>query len=263
MTTTEPSKACSTCKAIKPLTNYSLDRTHTDGHRYVCKLCVSEYRKAYRLANPEKMHARDVAYYANNRDKCIASATRWQADNPDKAAVKNARYRANNPEKTLARHVVYRVNNREKEQARHATYLAKNRGKIQAKAAVYRASNRDKIATKAVAYYLNNRDKITATQVIYRANNPEKECARSARRRAAKLQATPAWSDQKKIVEIYLLSDMLTALHGVPYHVDHIYPLRGKTVCGLHVHQNLQVLPSNVNQSKSNKVCHEATGGTV
>lgn len=217
MTTAEPSKACSACKDIKPLAAYSLDKTHKDGHKYVCKPCDSEHKKAYRRANPEKMRASFLAYYTNNRDKCIASTLRWQENNPDKVSVKGARYRANSPEKHRARGVVYR------------------------------AKNPDKIAAKNAAYLVNNRDKCNAV---------------NARYRASKLQATPVWANHAEIAKVYKLADMLTALHGVPYHVDHIYPLQGRYVSGFHTHQNLQVLPSNVNQSKSNRVRPDIIGVT-
>lgn len=67
-----------------------------------------------------------------------------------------------------------------------------------------------------------------------------------AKRRAAKLQRTPPWSNLKLIKEIYLKCPQ-------DCHVDHVIPLRGKTVSGLHVPDNLQYLSSSANMQKHNK----------
>jgi len=69
---------------------------------------------------------------------------------------------------------------------------------------------------------------------------------REAKRRASKLSRTPKWANLDKIKEIYL-----NCPEG--YHVDHIIPLQGKLVSGLHVPENLQYLPAHENLSKSNK----------
>jgi hypothetical protein len=67
-------------------------------------------------------------------------------------------------------------------------------------------------------------------------------------------QATPPWADLKKIEAIYAEAERLTEETGIPHHVDHFYPLRGKTMCGLHVEGNLQILHAVVNLRKSNRV---------
>lgn len=67
-----------------------------------------------------------------------------------------------------------------------------------------------------------------------------------AKRRAAKLQRTPKWADKLKISEIYLECPK-------GYHVDHIVPLQGDLVCGLHVDNNLKPIPAKDNLSKGNK----------
>lgn len=69
----------------------------------------------------------------------------------------------------------------------------------------------------------------------------------AAKRRAALRQRTPSWADMKAIKEIY-------ALCPDGYHVDHVVPLRGKTVCGFHSHHNLQYLPAAENQRKFNRL---------
>ena len=66
-------------------------------------------------------------------------------------------------------------------------------------------------------------------------------------RRSVKLRAIPKWSDLNKIKEIY---------KNCPkgYHVDHIIPLQGKNVCGLHIENNLQYLTAEQNIAKGNKL---------
>jgi len=80
----------------------------------------------------------------------------------------------------------------------------------------------------------------------YNENNRGKVRAANARRRAAKNKATPSWCELDKINEFY---------DNCPegYHVDHIIPLQGEVVCGLHVLDNLQYLSAFDNLSKGNK----------
>ena len=77
--------------------------------------------------------------------------------------------------------------------------------------------------------------------------------AKTAKRNAGAKQATPAWADQKKIRAIYKAARMLTELTGVHHHVDHLVPLNGKTVSGLHNEFNLQAIPAIENLKKHNK----------
>ena len=79
----------------------------------------------------------------------------------------------------------------------------------------------------------------------------------SALRSKRTRDATPNWltpEQRKEILDIYEHMRDCRAVTGEAYHVDHIVPLNGKNVCGLHVPWNLQVLPSDVNLSKSNRL---------
>ena len=73
-------------------------------------------------------------------------------------------------------------------------------------------------------------------------------------RHAAKLKATPFWADLNAIKAIYEEARRLSIETGVEHNVDHIVPLRGKKVCGLHVPANLQILTAEANKRKSNKL---------
>ena len=87
--------------------------------------------------------------------------------------------------------------------------------------------------------------------------NKNKRASSEAKRRATKLNATPNWLTKKQLLEIsnlYWLAKDLKAVTGNDYHVDHIIPLRGKNICGLHVPWNLQVLPADINIRKGNRL---------
>lgn len=115
-------------------------------------------------------------------------------------------------------------------------------------------------------WYQENKERIQASydkkakmryNKEYAVLNSGKMNAKSAKRKAAKLKATPVWLNQdqlKSIEELYWLAKDLKAVSGETYHVDHIIPLQGKGVCGLHVPWNLQILPADINIRKRNNV---------
>ena len=83
--------------------------------------------------------------------------------------------------------------------------------------------------------------------------NTPKVNAASARRHAKKLNATPKWANHFVIEEAYDLAQRRTKATGFKWHVDHIVPLQSTFVCGLHVENNLRVIPAVVNVEKSNR----------
>lgn len=92
-----------------------------------------------------------------------------------------------------------------------------------------------------------NRDKDRASKVKWSKENKEQEIAKAAKYRAKKKNAIPLWADLEQIKIIYL-----NCPQG--YEVDHIIPLQGKDVSGLHIENNLQYLTSIQNKMKSNKL---------
>jgi len=87
-------------------------------------------------------------------------------------------------------------------------------------------------------------------------NNPEYFASKTAKRRAVTTSRTPSWLSEDElwmIEEAYVLAKMREDATGIKWHVDHIVPLKGKTVSGLHVPWNLQVIPATDNIKKGNK----------
>lgn len=78
--------------------------------------------------------------------------------------------------------------------------------------------------------------------------------------RAAKMNRMPKWlsaEDRDEIAEIHAKAITLSKATGIPHDVDHIVPLRGKTVSGLHVPWNLQPIPASANRRKSSRLIDE------
>lgn len=99
---------------------------------------------------------------------------------------------------------------------------------------------------------------IASIATFVQAKKEVRHHASEAKRRAAKRNALPAWADRDAIRSIYEEAKAKIKATGQSWHVDHIIPLSGKFVCGLHVPANLRIIPGADNLRKSNKYEVEA-----
>ena len=107
----------------------------------------------------------------------------------------------------------------------------------QVRTAAWRAANKE----RSIAQTAKSRNKVRATEegrLLHLANNREHQLRRRKR--------MPAWADSEAIKNFYINCP-------AGHHVDHIIPLQGKLVSGLHVLANLQYLPAADNIAKGNK----------
>ena len=108
---------------------------------------------------------------------------------------------------------------------------------------------------RSEAYHSNLETERQARREYY-SNNKEDYYSRKAKRRAELLNRTPAWLTEHDLLHIkciYSVCSMLNKEGTGPYEVDHIVPLQGKSVSGLHVPSNLRVVSRFENRSKGNK----------
>lgn len=162
-------KKCTKCGETKLTSEFHRDKTHKDGFRSACKICVMSYMGLYYVSNKETLIKKVNNWVAANRDRHNEKCKRW---------------------------------------------VKRNSGKVN---------------------------------------------ARTARRYASKTQATPKWVSENPdmlwlISEVYDLARLRTEKTGNKWEVDHIVPLRGSNVCGLHTPFNLQVVLQSENRKKSNRL---------
>jgi len=99
------------------------------------------------------------------------------------------------------------------------------------------------------------KDKVNKKQREYYQQNKQYYITKGYLRNKKRQQAQPKWLTEEHLFilqEIYDLRRLRSEATGVEHHVDHIVPLRGQDVCGLHVPWNLQVIPATENLSKGN-----------
>lgn len=90
---------------------------------------------------------------------------------------------------------------------------------------------------------------------LWARQNKDRVNAKNAKRRSAKLQAVPPWVDEQAQDEMrimYAVAQRVSKETGVPHEIDHMVPLKGESVCGLHTPDNLQIRPRAVNRAKHN-----------
>jgi hypothetical protein len=72
-------------------------------------------------------------------------------------------------------------------------------------------------------------------------------------RTRAEAFATPPWADIDAIKAIKRQCRRVSNMTGISHHVDHVIPLKGKLVCGLHCAENMQIITALDNLKKLNK----------
>lgn len=135
-------------------------------------------------------------------------------------------------------------------------WYLKNRELTKARAKAWAEGNPEKRSEILAKNRKANADSRNSYNRLWFAANSEKRAAYEAKRRATILQRTPKWlteDDFWLIEQAYDIAKLRTEMFGFEWHVDHVVPLQGKKVSGLHVPINLSVIPGTDNCRKSAK----------
>lgn len=163
---------------------------------------------------------------------------RWKEANPDRERENILRWKEQNPERN--RELIQR-------------WRKQNPDLVREYKRRWADKNREQVREKGRRWYEKNVQRRQETCRIWRKQNQDKIRAYSNKRRATKKRATPPWADHNAINAIYAEAVRLEKETGIKHHVDHVYPLSSSYLCGLHIAENLQVLPGTENFSKGNR----------
>ena len=145
--------------------------------------------------------------------------------------------------------------NTEKIKAAQREYCTKNSKERIEKTKIWREKNVAYRKEYSANHYRENKQRILDAGRLRRSKQKDIEAAKAAFKRAEKNKRTPSWlsaEDKRNMRKIYAFAAEMSRAYGFEWHVDHIYPLHGKLVSGLHVPDNLQVIPASINRQKSN-----------
>lgn len=216
-----PGKQCIVCRQIKCHGAFNRSRRSRDGLQDYCRVCQSEYGRAYT---------------ATHREEINETRRTWRRDNAERDREYNEAYYKENRKRYAERASVYRQNNRERSREAIRVY---REGHPEADRRYYEA-NRDKHRERVKAYRQSN----LGRYAIYAAN-------RLARKKNIGGSVAPAQWEELKAYYGYTCLCCGRREPDITLTMDHVIPI---TKGGINAIENIQPLCGSCNSSKGTKI---------
>lgn len=239
-------KKCSKCCLLK-------DETEFYGKQCYCKPCWNIYSVEQQRKHREQYAPVKRAYQQEHKDRLREIRKQWRHDNPEKAkAIWDRSHAKRRAARDAAKALIpppadkqcYRCKVRK-------PFSEFNINKFKKDGLNTYCRDCSKEKQKEWNASVN---KMKDYAKAWRKKNPHKVRAHKTERKIlTRKLALPKWADKRAIAAIYAEANRLTKETGIQHDVDHVIPLKHKMVCGLHVENNLRVIPRKENSLKSNR----------
>jgi hypothetical protein len=145
---------------------------------------------------------------------------------------------------------------KDKEKERKRLWYQRNKERRQAACKKYYNSRKEYFAEKHAKFHTENRDRLIDYAIRRAKENPASASAASQKLRAKRIKRVPPWYGE---LDYFVMAEATSLCHdrkvatGIEWHVDHMFPLNGKLVSGLHCWNNVQCIPGFLNVFKKNR----------
>lgn len=223
---------CKICNESKDDAHFKYQHGKRAG--LVCRLCSNEIKRK---------EIKDNEWIRMQR---MLKAREYYHENKEKTRIASASYRERNKEKIKADKQKYHVENSDRINAKTRQWYIENKDRHSKNSKAYYEANKNIILKQAAENYLQNKIEYNKRSSEWRKNNPHMMTAYTRNYNLSKTNRTPKWSNIKETNDFYKnCPDRMS--------IDHIHPLNGKLINGLHVRKNLQYISRSENSKKSNK----------
>lgn len=204
----------------KPCSEGGISLRLVSNGRCYCDLCI------------QKIQAQKSNDYINNKDKRDSTTKEWRNNNRAKS---NSYSKKSKAKLKKDKPILLKIK-------LEGTYYSRNKQTILAK-----------------RKEPSNKEKILSDKRRYKKLNKNKVRAESSTRRARRKLAVPVWFNEFDFFVIEEASSLCIIREketNLIWHIDHMYPLANKDICGLHCAENIQVIPAFLNLKKNNSLMY-------